>query len=337
MLDHPKGVLYAQFSSPLTAKGYRALDALFAKEPALALRTYGYGDWGDVDFLRALPSARRLCLEHGPIEDWSGLADLPPGVRELELGEYARGAPLEHIAARASLESLTLQSTASRARDYALLEALPKLRAVSLKSAALPGPVATRLLAAWPALRSLQLQGCKLSDLGFLSAAPSLEHLTLRGPRGTAELGPLASLRGLRELRLFEAPVESVEPLAGLTKLERLTLSLLKPLADLGPLRALTQLHELDLYGLPLVTRVPSLAEHTALRRVYFSRMPALESLAPIAAAPALESLGAFDCKHLDAPDFAPFEGHRTLNSLRLGLGSLPKHRRIRERLRLPE
>ncbi|WP_054461486.1 leucine-rich repeat domain-containing protein [Phaeobacter sp. 11ANDIMAR09] len=120
-------------------------------------------------------------------------------------------------------------------------------------------------------LRSLFLQGCKISDLSPLTELTELEHLDLANSqvtdlsvlRGHASLKtlnlwnthildftPIATLIGLEGLDLWNTQISDLSSLARLTNLTYLDLSHTK-IADLSPIRDLPNLEQLALWNTP--------------------------------------------------------------------------------------
>lgn len=328
-LEAPDGQDYAQFSTPLRPAQYAALDRIFAAHPEIWLRTYSYGEMDHVAFLAALPSLRGMSLEHGPVRDWSGFDALPKGLAGIALGGYLGRVPLRGVAALAKLKELELELPAPAA-DYALLGALKSLTRLTLRKADLTGGKATALFRGLQRLRRLELSSCQLDDLGFLAPLAALRSLSIEGRVHAGGLEGLRGLEALRELELLlKAPtVTSLAPLAALTGLERLQLGGLA-LGDVKPLGALTGLRTLGLGDFPRLSTLPSLAKHLALRSVWLRRLPKLTRLAPVAAAPALESLDVSDCAHLDVPHFRPFVGHPKLKRVHLDIGGASKRNQV--------
>lgn len=107
-------------------------------------------------------------------------------------------------------------------------------------------------------------------------------------------------------------------------------------LADLSWLDALTSLEGLFLQSLSRVKSLPDLSGLRGLKSVHLETMKGLADLAPIAKAPALESLNLIAMAHLQAEALRPFVGHRTLRDCRVGLGSLRRNAAAYELLAFP-
>jgi hypothetical protein len=193
-LRHPSGN-YAQFGARLGAAQYAALDRLFARVPELSLRVYGYGDIHDLAYLAALPHARRVCIDHHPITDFTGLAALSDGVEELALTSSAR-VPLADIVRRPRLRVLRLHARAP-ARDYPLLRDARRLEVLELDRAALTQD-ACDALGELTRLRELILGRCTaVADWSFLRRLRRLRTLDLAHVPGAPRAADIAGVRSL--------------------------------------------------------------------------------------------------------------------------------------------
>ena len=315
----PKGRQYAQFGVRPTASQLAALDRLPARAPELWLRVYGYGDICDVDYLHALPHARKVCIDHYPIRDFTGLAGLSQSIEELEIRSSAR-VPIEDIVLRPSLRALRLHARAP-VRDYPRLRHLRRLEVLVVEQAALSHD-ACNALGELTHLRELSLDRGSVADWSFLRRLRRLRTLSvarlLDAPRP-------ADLAAVRSLSLNTVPFRSLK---GLESLTNLGLHGVRDLGSLAPIASMTDLRALTLSRLPHRT-LPALARLGALSSVTLWRMAQLQDLRGLAGAKALEQLSIFEMRHLDVADFRPLVGHPRLSHLRLGVGGSRKRAAI--------
>jgi len=139
------------------------------------------------------------------------------------------------------------------------------------------------------AARWLTLWTVKVPD-GLLASLPHLEFLDLRGGSGTS----LRAIEGCHRLRLLE-----VNQIRGVN--------------DLDVLPTLTSLELLSLYGQPQVTRLPSFAPLTKLRRAELGSLKGLSGLTGLHDAPVLEELVLMNVVGVAADDASRLAAHRTL------------------------
>lgn len=119
-----------------------------------------------------------------------------PKLRSLSLGSSnINDSGLAIVAKLGGLAQLDLQETPVTAQGLAHLRALPKLSWLRLKECPALGPEATAVLSRFPALTELQLHGSGISS---------------------ADLPPLAALKGLRDLLLdrHSVSIKAVEALS---------------------------------------------------------------------------------------------------------------------------
>lgn len=326
LLCHPGERTYVQFSTAPTPAGLDALRALFAERDDLWLRVYGWGQTRDLEYLRALPTARRVLIDHGPIEDWRGLDGLSPELDALEVGENAGRTPLEAITARTTLRALALRSPVA-AKQTPWLARLVGLTRLELSRAPLAKPAA--LFSSLPSLAALHLSRTKLSDLGALSPLRALTRLTLTSVTGFADLAGL-DVPSLRELTVRGGGLAALSGLArseGLREFTAVSLGV----SDLAPVTALASLERLSLNGGKALTALPDMSSLTALRWLSLHALPpAVRDLAPVARAPGLVELGVSTMRHLTPNDFAPLCGHPTLQRVSVHLGSQTLDLRVR-------
>lgn len=191
-----------------------------------------------------------------------------------------------------------------------------------------------RPLERFSALRDLWLEG-HARDFEVVGQLVRLRELSLR----SITLPDLSTLRTLRELETFELKLGGTRNLQYLPEIGRLRYFeawLVRGLADIGPVADVRSLCSLFLQALKQVTKLPSLAPLSELRRVHLETMKGVHDLAPVAAAPALEELLAIDMRHLQPDAFKVFVGHPTLRAATIGLGSDRKNASVRKLLQLP-
>jgi hypothetical protein len=106
-----------------------------------------------------------------------------------------------------------------------------------------------------PALHTLKLGGCNVTDLSPLSHLPRLSTLQLEGCTKVLDLTPLSRLPALSTLSLKLSIVTDLAPLAALS-LTQLSLQSCHDLSDAGleHLRSLSSLHTLDVGGCRRIT-----------------------------------------------------------------------------------
>lgn len=183
-------------------------------------------------------------------------------------------------------------------------------------------------------LKRLWLYGHS-KDLEVLSELERLQRLSLRA----ITLPNLRLLTPLKDLEIFELKLGGTRDLRDLPQFGRLRYFetfLVRGLSDLGPLADLRSLEYLFLQAQRQVTSLPSFEPAVALRRVHLQTMKGLRDLAPLACAPALETLVAVDMVHLSPDDFLPFVGHPSLREAAIGLGSKKKNDAVDALLGLP-
>jgi hypothetical protein len=108
------------------------------------------------------------------------------------------------------------------------------------------------IAAALPALESLSIALCAVTDLTPLAGCTGLQHLHLCGSGAVTDLGPLAGLGSLRTLDLEWRDVRDLRPLSGLP-LEHLSLDG-NPDMDLAPLEDIASLRTLKCQRMAYIT-----------------------------------------------------------------------------------
>lgn len=160
---------------------------------------------------------------------------LPPGLRSLRF-EDDTPPTLSAIPRSSHLEILEL----SPARELATLDGLDR----------------------FPSLRTLEIAGAALHDIGGLALAPNLTVLGFEACRRLPELGPVGQLRQLRQLALLDCgDIPSIVPLAGHPSIAELVAYGTTRIADgdLSPLLSMPALRRLVLASRRSYT--PSVAE----------------------------------------------------------------------------
>jgi hypothetical protein len=187
-------------------------------------------------------------------------------------------------------------------------------------------------------------------SLGFLAEAQRLEQLFLAGH--DKDLAAIGGLVGVRDLGLSGLTLPGLSMFAGLTRLERLKVFLggtrdlaslpqfgrledlwlmrITGLADLAVLADLPSLTTLRLDWMRNVTALPSFAPLGRLTEVVLDTMKGLTDLGPVAAAPALRRLEVANMPQLAPASFAGFQGHPSLERLRVGTGRVTVDEAVR-------
>ena len=190
------------------------------------------------------------------------------------------------------------------------------------------GPTVKRLslapLERFKRLTRLSLDG-HARDIEVIGELTALRRLLLRSIT-LPNLRALLPLRQLQRLELKLGATQDLRELPNIGRLHYFEAFLVRGLSDLGPVAALPDLECLFLQALKRVTKLPSFRAAAALRWAILGLMRGLTNLAPLAEAPALRSLVAFDMGHLGPAAFMPFVGHRTLKAAAIGLGSKRKN-----------
>ena len=130
------------------------------------------------------------------------------------------------------------------------------------------------------ALRTLNLTGAGVQDLGGLRAATNLDWLSLDG-NALRSVAELASLRSLSWLDLSDNAIASLEPLSDLTALRTLYLGG-NSVSDLAPLAGLTELEELVLSS-NAVSNLRPLSNLAALEQLWLDDN-AISDIQPLSA-----------------------------------------------------
>lgn len=121
---------------------------------------------------------------------------------------------------------------------------LPVIERLSLRK---PSTAQQKAIAAMPKLWGLHVGPIGDANLAWLASLQKLQSLTLHGGR-VADLTPLSICRGLRQIEFFALP----------------------RLKDVGPIAHLSQLDEVCFNQCTAVSKIESLLELPALRRVAF-------------------------------------------------------------------
>ncbi|MEO6021510.1 MAG: hypothetical protein ABIP45_14795 [Knoellia sp.] len=189
-------------------------------------------------------------------------------------------------------------------------------------------------LARFTQLRRLYIEG-HTKEIEVVSDLTELRSVTLRSVT-LPDLSLLTPLRQLRALDLKLGGTKNLALLPELHSLKYLELWMVKGLADLSPISGLTNLKYLFLQALRQVDTLPVMNGLVALDRLWIETMKGLTDLAPIRNAPSLRQLAVVDMAHLQPEAFAPLTEHRTLESLRAGLGSKRKNDAVDSLMGLP-
>lgn len=189
-------------------------------------------------------------------------------------------------------------------------------------------------LSRFKSLRALYLESQK-KDISVVSQLTSLESLSLRSI-SLPDLSILLPMQKLLSLDIKLGGTRDLSLLPRIGKLRYLELWLIRGLTDLSMIGEITTLQNLFLESLKNVKALPSFGDLIYLRRVTIQAMKGLTDLKPIADAPNLEELLAYDMCHLQPASFIPFVGHGTLKAASVGLGSLKRNTEAERLLGLP-
>jgi hypothetical protein len=192
-----------------------------------------------------------------------------------------------------------------------------------------------RILERFPLLTTLYLEG-HTRDIEVVSELRRLEDLTLRSIT-LPDLSILLPLEKLWSLDIKLGGTKNLDLLPQIGSLKYLELWMIRGFEDLSPISELADLRFLFLQALRRATQLPDLTQCHRLRRIHLETMKGLTDLSPLAAAPSLEQLLLIDMPQLRPEDLAPLEAHQTLNSVRIGLGSIKRNAAAQQLLQLPD
>ncbi|MFD6165689.1 hypothetical protein ACFWFR_10900 [Oerskovia sp. NPDC060287] len=142
--------------------------------------------------------------------------------------------------------------------------------------------------ARWEAPDVLVLDRARLdlSDASWMAPARSVRARATRSPHGL-----YAALPRLERLHLLDGSAPDLDDLAGCRNLRGLTVQGVRRLTDVSAVAGLVSLEMLALYGLKDLQVVPSLARLTLLSWVDLGRLPGLDGIEGVLAAPHLTDL----------------------------------------------
>lgn len=132
------------------------------------------------------------------------------------------------------------------AEDYSFLDAMPELRSLNLSGAEMPAE-AVEHIGGLALLESLDLTGCKLSNISALAGNTALTSLLL-SQNSVSDLTPLSGMTKLTELTLDHNAVTSLKGLESLKNLVTLDISE-NNISDLSPLSGCVKLETLSAGG----------------------------------------------------------------------------------------
>ena len=180
------------------------------------------------------------------------------------------------------------------------------------------------LLARFKNLTRLFIEG-HTKNIDVVGELRRLRSITLRSVT-LPSLAVLTPLQDLRALDLKLGGTRNLELLPQVGQLEYLEIWMVKGLSDLSPLADLPKLEFLFLQSLRQVTSLPAMSRLASLRRVWLENLKGLSDFTPLLEAPVLEQLAIVDMAHLQPEDVHPLADHRSLRSIRIGLGSKRKN-----------
>ncbi|GAA3213633.1 hypothetical protein ACFP63_10525 [Oerskovia jenensis] len=125
-----------------------------------------------------------------------------------------------------------------------------------------------------------------LSDTSWMARARTIDSRWTRAPKGL-----YAALPRLERLRIIDGATPDLDELQGCRRLRGLEVQGVRRLVDLSAVAGLVSLEALSLYGLKDLRVVPSLARLTRLSWVDLGRLPSLEGIEGLLAAPHLTDL----------------------------------------------
>ena len=146
------------------------------------------------------------------------------------------------------LKTLTLQNY--HGGDYSFMESTPLLETLDLSQSSV-STIALETIDALPALRTLNLNSCGVSDVSNLKSLSGLQTLDL-GSNSVTDIAPLARCKGLQTLNLSGNGISDISPLTSLKQLQTLDLSYNSP-TTLAPLAQCAELRRLDLSNCGLI------------------------------------------------------------------------------------
>ena len=222
--------------------------------------------------------------------------------------------------------------------SYRYLRSLDGLRHLtdleSLRVGSTKRPLSLKPIENFTGIRLLSVEG-QHRDYEAISALTALEDLTLRSVT-LPDLSVLLPLDRLRRLDIKLGGTRELGLLPRIGRLEYLELWQIRGLDDVTASANVETLQHLFLQALRQVTRLPSFARSTALRRVDLDTMKGLTDLAPLAEAPKLEILNLIAMRHAAPEILRPFVGHPTLRAGIWGFGSDRKNFAAQDLLPLP-
>jgi hypothetical protein len=142
-----------------------------------------------------------------------------------------------------------------------------------------------------------------LADASWMAPARTIHAHGTRAPRGL-----YAALPDLERLRLLDGSAPDLDEISGCQRLRGLEVQGVRRLTDVSAVAGLVTLEVLALYGLKDLRAVPSLARLNRLSWVDLGRLPRLDGIDGILAAPHLEDLTfvrAVGCAPSDAAKIA--------------------------------
>jgi hypothetical protein len=296
------------FDEAVSPSVLRALDKLIlAKRPEFQVCFYGFLDDAlDSHCLELIPSVRRLSIRgiaeaQTPfvLPAYQHLTELTIGILNLEDFTFLEALP-------PPLARLSLELTTRQKISLAPIERFRDLKRLSLEGHTKDIEVIGTLRK----LEELRLRSITIDSLAWITSLPHLWSFDLK-LGGTRELSALGQVKKLKYLEIWQVHQ-------------------FKELAFLAECLALQFLY---LQSLPKVTEFPSLAMLKHLRRIYLENMKGLRTLAPIAAAPALEEFNFAAATHLQPKDFSPFLKHPTLKRAAVGFGSQKRNAELEAQL----
>jgi Leucine-rich repeat (LRR) protein len=157
------------------------------------------------------------------------------------------------------------------------------------------------------ALRTLALDGTRVTDLAPLAGLTGLQTLNLNNTR-IHDLRPISRFVFLQTLILSRTQVKDLKPIADFSVLETLVLTS-TPIADVTPIASLSKLRRLNLINTK-VRDVTALSKLVSLETLYLNRTQ-VTNLMPLASLASLQSLV------LDGTPVTKFEALERLTSLR--------------------
>lgn len=296
-----------QTSRAAEPETWKALNAgLFSRRPDICLRVYGsYGSQLNLNFLSLLPNVQHFtanCLsdaigiEH--VASLPNLKSLHVGIVSLKNFDF-----LKDVSA-ATLESLGLEATSSKAPALPLLSSFKNLRTLFLE----------------------RQQKC----IDVISELNLLEDVTLRSIT-TPNVSYLAPLPRLRRLAIKLGGTNNLSALEQVQSIEFLELWQVRGLRDLSVLSSLQRLETLFLQALPHVKELPDLSQLQHLRRIGLDNMRGLTKTRAHETAPALESFTFASTTGLDPKHFEALANVVTLKHVALRFGSRRKNEAFRQ------